>query len=172
MELRLLNGSILRYGGRSKINVVTLAKLFEQWLESNSCDKSEEEIPDEQRLYMNSRNTYDDVDMEPQDDLFESTLLVDAKKQEIREKLEEYFYLNNRVYEELGLDEDGLVIMEDYLELNPRDEFIDPDDEYETDEEYEEYEKWKYEQLGIPYHKHCYVLARLTLENDDGKVWS
>lgn len=69
----------------------------------------------------------------------------------------------------MGLDKEDLKIMEDYLDLNPAEEIISLDDEYETDEEYKDYERWKCEELGIPYHKACYVLASFTLTNDEGK---
>lgn len=87
--------------------------------------------------------TNDDVDMEPKDNFFNPNPLVDARKQEIHEKLEEYFYHNDRVYEDLGLDDDDLDMMEDYLELNHRDGFFDLKDE--------EFEEQRCELLRIPY---------------------
>nr|GEW80075.1 hypothetical protein [Tanacetum cinerariifolium] len=81
--------------------------------------------------------------MEPLDGPFESTPFFNARKQRVREVVEEYFYYNGDVYEMLDLDDDDLEMVEDYLDINPNDGFVDIKEK--------EFEKRKCKLLRIPY---------------------
>ncbi|GJU85021.1 hypothetical protein Tco_1292567 [Tanacetum coccineum] len=84
----------LSYRNPSRVDRITLAKLFDQ------C-----------------------VDMEPLDKSFDLTPFINTK-QRVWEVVEEYFCHNNGVQQALVLDDDDLAMMENYLDLNPHDGFV------------------------------------------------
>ncbi|GKB15999.1 hypothetical protein Tco_0849922 [Tanacetum coccineum] len=89
----------LSYRNPSRVDRITLAKLF-----------------------------YQCVDMEPLDKSFDLTPFINTK-QRVREVVKEYFCHNNGVQEALVLDDDDLAMMENYLDLNPHNGFVDTEEE-------------------------------------------
>ncbi|GJT46800.1 hypothetical protein Tco_0955515 [Tanacetum coccineum] len=57
------------------------------------------------------------------------TPFVNTRKKRVREVVKEYFYHNGDVYKTLDLDDDDLEMMEDYLDLNPNEWFVDTEEE-------------------------------------------
>nr|GEX07129.1 hypothetical protein [Tanacetum cinerariifolium] len=131
----------------NKINGLT----FDEWLSL----RSEEEDIDYLWPYKKRRpQESDDYDMKPPDKPFEPTPFVNARKQRVLEVFKESLKRRD-ICESLDLDEDDVELMEDFVEQNPNDGFVD--------KEVKELHKRSCKLLGLPYSEPVFTRYKVCL---------